>query len=149
MTVRGGYALAIVLAALVIMSMTVAVSAQRALTASRLATLALARSELAAAALSGQARALEALDDSAGGPVIVPGGVLATGVAASGHARARWTVIGAAAPFAGLDVATEVPLVAGLARAQHRALAAWQTDSIRGARWTLAGGSGWVRVPSR
>lgn len=149
MTRRRGFALAAVLAALVIMSMVVAVGMQRALMASRQAGLDVARAQMAAAVMSAQAAALEAPLDSAQLAAMLPGAQIAGGEADAGRARARWQLVGAAAPFATLDVEAEMPVFGGTARTRHRVLVAPVGDSIGGLRWTPAAGLGWTRVPSR
>lgn len=145
---RPGAALAIVLGALLLMAMVVAVSAQRALVTSRQAALELARAELLAAASSGEAAALAAPADSACCLFIVPGALIASGEVRAGRARASWTLTGAAAPFVTVDVVAEAGVLGGTARASHRALAVWWSDSAGGPRWVLAGGLGWTRRPS-
>lgn len=149
MSAHRGFALAAVLAALVIMAMVVAVSAQRALMGARQAGLDLARAELAAAVLSAQAAALEEPVDSAQCEGIFPGAPIAGGEASAGRASARWQLVGAAAPFATIDVEAEMPVFGGTARTWHRVLVAPVGDSTLGLRWAPAAGIGWTRVPSR
>jgi hypothetical protein len=146
---RRGFALAAVLAAMVIMAMVVAVSAQRALVAARQAGLDLARAELAAAVSSAQAAALEEPIDSALCAGILPGAPMAGGEAGAGRASARWQLVGAAAPYATIDVEAEMPVYGGTARTWHRVLVAPVGDSAGGLRWAPAAGLGWTRVPSR
>lgn len=149
MSARRGFALAAVLAALVITAMVVAVGAQRALVAARLAGLDVARAEMAAAVVTAQAAALEAPVDSVVCAEILPGALLAGGTAAAGRASARWQLVGAAAPFATIDVEAEMAVFGGRARARHRALVVPVGDSTGGLRWAPAAGLGWTRVPSR
>lgn len=149
MSARRGFALAAVLAALVIMAMVVAVSAQRALVAARQAGLDVARAELAAAVLSAQAAALEEPVDSVQGAGILPGAPIAGGAASAGRALARWQLVGAAVPFATIDVEAEVAVFGGTARTWHRVLVEPVADSAGGLRWAPAAGLGWIRVPSR
>ncbi|MDP1890780.1 MAG: hypothetical protein Q8K55_07765 [Gemmatimonadaceae bacterium] len=149
MSARRGFALAAVLAAMVIMAMVVAISAQRALVAARQAGLDLARAELAAAVSSAQVAALEAPVDSALGAGILPGAPIAGGEANAGRASARWQLVGAAAPYATIDVEAEMPVYGGTARIWHRVLVAPVGDSAGGLRWAPAAGLGWTRVPSR
>lgn len=149
MSAPRGFALAVVLAALVIMAMVVAVSAQRALVAVRQAGLDLARAELAAAVSSAQAAALEEPVDSAQCDGILPGAPIAGGEASAGRASARWHIVGAAAPFATIDVEAETPVFGGTARTWHRVLVAPAGDSSGGLHWAPAAGLGWMRVPSR
>lgn len=149
MSARRGFALAAVLAALVIMAMVVAVSAQRALVAARQAGLDLARAELAAAVSSAQVAALEAPVDSAQYAGMLPGAPLAGGETGVGRATARWTLVGAATPFATIDVEAGMPVFGGTARAWHRVLVSPVGDSTGGLRWAPAGGLGWTRVPFR
>lgn len=149
MNAHRGFALAAVLGALVVMAMVVAVSAQRALVAARQAGLDVARAELAAAAASAQAAALEEPVDSAQCKGILPGAPIASGAAVAGRATARWQLVGAAAPFATIDVEAAMPVFGGTARTWHRVLVAPVGDSTGGLRWTPAAGSGWMRVPSR
>ena len=143
-----GFALAAVLAALVIMAMAVAVGAQRALVAARQAGLDLARAELAAAVASAQAAALDEPVDSARCAEIIPGSLLASGEAGAGRASARWQLVGAAAPFATIAVEAEVAVFGGTARTSHRVLVSPRGDSAGGLRWAPAGGLGWTRMPS-
>lgn len=149
MSAHRGFALAAVLAALVIMAMVVAVSAQRALVAVRQAGLELARTEMAAAASSAQAAALEAPVDSAQSEAILPGAAIAAGEAGAGRAVARWELVGAAAPFATIEVEAEMAVFGGTARLSHRVLVTPVSDSTGGLRWAPAAGLGWTRVPSR
>lgn len=149
MSARRGFALAAVLAALVITAMVLAVGAQRALMAARLAALDVARAELAAAVVSAQAAALEEPVDSADCAGILPGAPIAGGEAAAGRASARWQLVGAAAPFATIDVEAEMAVFGGTARTWHRALVEPVADSAGRLRWTPAAGLGWMRVPSR
>lgn len=148
MSAHRGFALTAVLAALVIMAMVVAVSAQRALVAARQAGLDVARAELAAAVSSAQAAALETPVDSAQVGGILPGAPIAAGEAGAGRASARWQLVGAAAPFATIDVEAEMPVYGGTARTWYRVLVAPLGDSTRGLRWAPAAGLGWTRVPS-
>ncbi len=149
MSAHRGFALAAVLAALVIMAMVVAVSAQRALVAVRQAGLELARAELAAAVSSAQAAALEAPVDSAQREAIFPGASIAAGEAGAGQAVARWELVGAATPFATIEVEAERAVFGGKARLSHRVLVTPVADSTGGLRWSPAAGLGWTRVPSR
>ncbi|MBA4072174.1 MAG: hypothetical protein C0497_10115 [Gemmatimonas sp.] len=149
MRARRGFALAAVLAALVIMAMVVAVSAQRALVAARQAGLDVARAELAAAVSTAQVAALDEPVDSARCAEIIPGALLARGEAVAGRALAQWQLVGAAAPFATVDVEASVPVFGGTARASHRGLVVPLGDSTGSLRWTPVGGLGWTRVPSQ
>jgi len=146
---RRGFALAAVLASLVIMAMVVAVGAQRALVMARQAGLDVARAELAAAALSAQAVALAEPVDSAQCAGILPGAPIAAGVTGAGRASARWWLVGAAAPYVTIEVEAETPVFGGMARTRHRVLAMPVRDSAGGLRWAPVAGQGWVRVPSR
>lgn len=149
MTARRAFALAAVLAALVIMAMVVAVGAQRALVAARQSGLDEARAQLAAAVTSAQAAALEDPVDSAQYAGMLPGAQIAAGEAGVGRAVARWRLLGAAAPFATIEVEAEIPVFGGVARTHHRVLVVPAGDSTGGLRWTPAAGLGWTRVPSR
>lgn len=149
MTTHRGFALAAVLAALVIMAMVVAVGAQRALVAARQAGLDVARAQMAAAVLSAQAAALEEPVDSTEHAGTLPGAQIAGGEAGVGRALARWRLLGAAAPFATLEVEAEMPVFGGSARTRHRVLVTPVGDSAGGLRWAPAAGLGWTRVPSR
>lgn len=149
MSPRHGFALAAVLAALVIMAMVVAVSAQRALVAARLAGLDVARAELAAAVLSAQAAALEAPLDSGQWAGMHPGAPIAGGAAGAGQASARWQIVGAAAPFATIDIEAETAVYGGTARTRYRLLVTPVADSAGGLRWSPATGYGWLHMPSR
>jgi type II secretory pathway pseudopilin PulG len=147
-TARRGFALAAVLSALVIMSMSVAVSARRALVAARQARLDLARADLAVLIASGQSAALNAPADSTCCATVVPGALLFHGEIASGRARARWWLKGGAGRFATVDVEAEVPTFGGAARASHRVVVAWTRDSAGGARWAIVEGHRWAKLPS-
>lgn len=149
MTPRRAFALAAVLAALVIMAMVVAVGAQRALVAARQAALDEARAQMAAAVTSAQAAALENPVDSARSAGMLPGAQIAGGEAGAGRAVARWRLVGAAAPFATIDIEAEIPVFGGVARTRHRVLVVPAGDSTGALRWTSAAGLGWARVPSR
>lgn len=149
MTTHRGFALAAVLAALVIMAMVVAVGAQRALVAARQAGLDVARAQMAASILSAQAAALDEPVDIAQHATTLPGVQIAGGEAGVGRALARWRLEGAAAPFATLDVEAEIPVFRGTARTRYRVLVAPVGDSTGGLRWAPAAGLGWTRVPSR
>lgn len=149
MSAPRGFALAAVLSALVIMAMVVAVSAQRALVGARQAGLDLARAELAAAVSSAQAAALEVPVDSVQCAGILPGAPIADGKTGAGRASARWHLVGAAAPFATIEVEAEMPVFGGTARSWHRVIVAPVGDSAGGLRWAPAAGLGWTRVPSR
>lgn len=149
MRARCGFALAAVLAALVIMAMVVAVGAQRALVAARQAGLDVARAELDAAVMSAQAAALEDPVDSTRFEGMLPGAPIAEGAAGAARARARWRLVGAAAPFATIEVEAELPVYGGTARTRQHVLVAPTVDSAGGLRWALTAGLGWTRVPSR
>lgn len=147
MTRRPAFALAAVLGALVIMSMVVAVGAQRALLAARQAALELARADLAVSVASAQAAVLDEPADSTRVAGIRVGVLMAGGVTAAGTARAAWRLMGAVSPYATVEIEAQAPMHAGVARALHRALVTPHVDSLGVARWMVAGGAGWVRVP--
>src|SRR5512140_472516 len=110
---RRGIVLPSVLAALVIMAMIVAISAQRALVAARLGGLILARADLAAAVAAAQAAALEAAADSVDGARMTQGELLSVGETTAGAAQASWRIVGAAAPFALVEIDARAPLLRG------------------------------------
>jgi hypothetical protein len=145
---RRGFALFAVLCALVIMSMVVAVNAQRALLMARLSMLDLARTEMAAAVAAARATLLDLPVDSAVARTGIPGTVLAQGETAAGPARAQWRLVTALPPFAAAEIASRAPILGGSARAIDIALVTPVRDSLGGYRWALAGGAGWVRLPS-
>ncbi len=145
---RRAFALPVVLAAMVLMAMVVAVGAQRALRSMRQAGLELARVELAIAVAGGQSAGLDSVGVRACCPVIIPGALIASGEAVTGRARARWTLVGAAPPFAAMDLTAETPVYGGNARVRHRLLLAWEPDSTGLGRWVPLAGLGWTRVPS-
>jgi type II secretory pathway pseudopilin PulG len=147
MNARRGFALAAVLATLVILSMVVAVAAQRALLASRRGALELARADIAAALVSGQVVVLDSPVDSARLAGSAPGTCIAEGALAVGTARAQWVITRAAAPFATVELEARASVIAGTAREVRRALIEGKMDSLGVVRWVLAGGAGWVRVP--
>lgn len=147
MTPRRGFALVAVLAALIVTSLVVAITARRALAAARQGTLELARVELAAALAVARANALGAVADSAllGLP---PGVTIAEGQVDAGSARARWTLTNAAPPFVVAELRGSATASRGTARSVMRALLEPVADSSGGAKWRLAGGAGWVRLPA-
>ncbi|HEY3288099.1 MAG TPA: hypothetical protein VGJ96_13355 [Gemmatimonadaceae bacterium] len=144
-----GFALPVVLAALLVMAMSVAVSAQRALLATRQAALDVARAELAVAAASGGAAALAFAPDSTCCDGMIPGALIGSGTSRAGRAQASWRLIGAAAPYALVELEAGAPLVQGTARASYRLLVRWIPDSVGRGRWASATAAGWIRLPSR
>lgn len=142
---RRGFALAAVLTVLIIMSMVVAVRAQRALITARQGVLDLAQAEIEAAVAEAQVELLAQLPDST---AALPGVVLANGETAVGAARARWTVSGAASPFAMATIEGEAPSFSGVARSRRGALLLLARDSAGAPQWRLAEGAGWARMPS-
>jgi len=144
---RRGLALAAVLAVLVILSMVVAMSAQRALLVARQGVLDLARADIAASVASAQAALLDEDAGSARVAGIGFGVPVASGVVTAGTAQAHWRLVGAAAPFATGEIESWAPVHVGVAREVLRALLTPRIDSAGVARWALVGGAGWVRVP--
>jgi len=145
---RRGFAMAAVLAALVIMAMVVAVDAQRALLVARQGNLDMTRTEMAAAVAGAKAAVLELPADTVSIPAFLPGALLARGETSAGRARAQWTLVGAAAPFAVAEIEVEAPFVRGAARERHRALVVRASDAGGGVWWEVATPAGWVRIPS-
>lgn len=148
MTPRRGFALAAVLAALVVMAMVVAVGAQRALVGSRESVLALARAEMSGAAATALAAIVAVPAGDAGYPIIVTGVLLDSGTAAFGMARATWTLTGAVAPFATVDIDARSPVFRGSTRELRRLVVALRRDSAGVDRWVSFGGGGWGRIPA-
>ena len=148
MTPRRGFALAAVLAALVIMAMVVAVGAQRALVGARESTLALARAEMSGAATGALAAVIAVPADTARLADIVPGALLDSGSASFGSARAAWTLTGAIAPYAVVEIDLRRPVIGGSAREFRRMIVGVRRDSAGEAWWVPTGGGGWGRIPS-
>lgn len=147
MTSRRGFALAVVLAALIVMSLVLAIAARRALAAAQQAHLELARVELGAALAAAQAQALMATVDS--GAVRLPPGVrLAEGEVGTESASARWTLTTASPPFVVAELRGSVVVRRGAARRLMRALLVPAADSASEVKWRLFGGGGWVRLPA-
>ncbi len=147
MTTRRGFALVAVLAALIVTSLVVAITARRALAAARQGALELARVELAAALTMARASALWAATDSAASG-LPPGVTIAEGEVRAGSAAARWTLSNAAPPYVVAELRGSATASRGTARSVMRALLEPVTDSSGGAKWRLAGGAGWVRLPA-
>lgn len=145
---RHGFALALVMAALVLISMVVAVGAQRALLAVRQGALAMARSDLTVVALGAEAAALGAPADSARTSGLPPGVVLATGTQRSGSAVAEWSMTVVSPSVVIAEIAATSAVSHGAARARYRAVLSVREDSVRGRFWAPLGGSTWVQVPS-
>jgi hypothetical protein len=136
-----------VLAVLVIMAMVVAVGAQRALVGVRESALALARAEMSGAAAGALSGVLAVPLDTARLPLIVPGALLASGSTAYGSARAAWTLTGAVASYATVEVDSRCPVIAGTARELRRVIVRLRRDSAGGAWWVAVGGGGRGRIP--
>lgn len=147
---RGGFALAAVLAALMLTMMVVAVSAQRALLEVRQASLAQQRVELDAALAAAQRAALASTPDSAALVGAPPGATLAEGVEWAGNSSAAWTIRGGPPAFAVAEVAARVVTPPGIAtaRAVARRVLAAKIDSLGVLHWSPVGTAGWVRMPS-
>jgi hypothetical protein len=145
---RPGFALAAVLAALVLMAMLVAVAAQRALVLAREGTLALARSELALVTEESVAQLLARSADSAAVRAAAPGALLDSGTVARAPAQASWRLLAAPGGFSELAITAEVPVRGGVAREARRVLLRLALDSTGEERWRSAG-SGWTaKVPA-
>jgi type II secretory pathway pseudopilin PulG len=145
---RPAFALAVVLAALVLMSMSVAVAAQRALVAARQARLQEAAAEVTAAAAAAEAELIGAVLPAPCCATALPGELLASGVATAGRARAEWRVTGAASAYAQAEVVAEARTAGGTARSRRTALLSIVGDSAGGARLFPFGALGWVALPS-
>lgn len=148
MTPRRGFALAAVLATLVIMAMVVAVGAQRALVGARASALAVARAEMSGAAAGALAAVIAVSADTARLPDILPGALLASGSARYGSAQAVWTLTGAINPYATVEIDVRCPVIGGSARELRRVIVSLRRDSTGGAWWVPTGGGGWGRIPS-
>lgn len=145
---RRGFALAAVLAALVVMAMVVAVGAQRALMGSRESVLALARAEMSGAAASAMAAVVAARAVAGRHPVIVAGVLLDSGTAVVGRARATWTLTGLVSPYAAVEIDARAPVFRGSARQTRRLIVGLRRDSVAGDQWVPVGGAGWGRMPA-
>jgi hypothetical protein len=99
------------------------------------------------AVASAQAAVLDEPADSARVAGIGSGVPLASGTVVAGAAVAQWRLLGAVAPFVTVEIDAQAPVHSGVARELHRALLAPQIDSLGVARWVLAGGAAWVRMP--
>jgi len=152
MTSRRGFALAAVLAALVIMAMLVAVGAQRALVGARESALALARAEMSAAAAGALAEVVTVPADSTQLAVIVPGALLDSGSADFGAARASWRLIAASAaasgPWATVDIDARAPVITGSTRELRRLTVSLRPDTSGALWWVPNGGGGRGRIPA-
>lgn len=148
MTPRRGFALAVVLAGLVIMAMVVAVGAQRALVGARESALALARAEMSGAATGALAAVIAVPADTARLAEIGPGALLDSGSAPFGPARATWTLTGAVAPYAMVEIDVRCPVIGGSARELRRLIVGIRRDTAGRAWWVPTGGGGWGRIPS-
>lgn len=148
MTGRRGFALAGVLAALVLMAMMVAVSAQRAFTGARESALALARAEMAAAAAGAVAAVLTVPVDTARAPGVVPGALIDSGSAAFGAARATWLLTASGVPYATVEIDVRSPVILGSARELRRVLVGVRRDSTGAFWWVPVGGGGRGRIPA-
>lgn len=145
---RRGFALAAVLAALVIMAMLVAVGGQRALVGARESALALARVEMTAAAGAAMATVVTVPADSAVLAVSVPGALLDSGSAAFGTARASWRLTAAIVPYATVEIDVRAPVITGSTRELRRLMMSLRTDSAGARWWVPAGGGGRGRIPA-
>ena len=145
---RGGFALASVLAALVIMAMLVAVGAQRALVGARESALALARVEMSAAAAGAVATVVTASVDSARLAVSVPGALIDSGSLAFGTARASWRLIAAIVPYATIEIDVRAPVITGSTRERRRLTVSLRPDTAGALWWVPAGGGGRGRSPA-
>jgi hypothetical protein len=148
MTAHRGFALAAVLAALVVMAMVVAVGAQRALVGSRESALALARAEMAAAAAGAAAAVTAAPADSAHLAANAPGAMLDSGSVAAGSARASWRLTAALLPYAVVEIDVRAPVIAGSTRERRRLIMGLRPDTAGALWWVPIGGGGQGRVPA-
>lgn len=151
MSRRGGFALAAVLAAVVIMAMVVAVGAQRALVGAREGALAVRRAEMSVAIAAAVAAVLAAPAGGADQPFTVPGALFDSGTTVVGSARATWRVTGAAFPYASAEIDVQGPVFQGMAHERRRLLVRLAPDSasasMSGARWVPAGSGWWAQIP--
>jgi len=146
-TGRRGFALAAVLAALVLMAMSVAIAAQRAFVAVRRAGMAEADAGLAAAVAGAQAAisgSVVVLGDTAWSP----GTVLASGAVPAGDAVASWQVTRASTSLALAEVTAEWRSRGVLARTRRSGLLTIVPDSAGGARLRVFAPRPWVVLPS-
>jgi len=148
MTRRSGFALAAVLAALVIMAMLVAVGAQRALVGARESALALARAEMSAAAAGAVARVVTVPADTASLTVHVPGALIDSGSVVFGAARASWRLTAVVVPYATVEIDVRAPVITGSTRELRRLLMSLRPDSAGALWWVPAGGGGRGRIPA-
>ncbi|MBW7932581.1 MAG: hypothetical protein H3C62_03010 [Gemmatimonadaceae bacterium] len=147
MTARKGFALAAVLATLILLSMSVAIGAQQALRSVRESELAATAASLDAAALAARIAALESPVDSLCCGTFAPGATLGGGGGAAGAAVHRWNLLGTVAPYAVLEVQVEQPIRGGVARERFRLAIIWQADSAGLGHWSAADVAGWIRLP--
>ncbi len=144
---RRGFALAAVLAALVIMAMLVAVGAQRALVGARESALALARVEMSAAAAAAVATVVTASVDTARLALRVPGALIDSGSAAFGAARASWRLSAGIVPYATIEIDARAPVISGSTRELRRLTLTLRPDTAGALWWVPAGGGGRGRIP--
>lgn len=142
-----GFALAAVLAALVLMMMVLAISAQRALLAARQGTLVVERVELAAAVAAARAATESAPVDTQALRSAPPGFVLASGESTAGAAHASWALKAGAAELAVAEITAVVGSGRTAARARARGILAAKVDSAGALKWGPTGGVGWVKLP--
>jgi len=147
MTPRRGFALAAVLAALVIMAMLVAVGAQRALVGARESALALARVEMSAAAAGALAAVVTVPADSTLLAVGVPGALIDSGSADFGAARATWRLNAAIAPYGTVEIDARAPVITGSTRELRRLIMSLRPDTAGALWWVPAGVGGRGRIP--
>lgn len=149
MNVREGFALPAVMVILVILSLSIAVSAQRTLRVVRGTEFATAEADMQAAALAARVSALETNLDSACCTEFRAGTVLASHADVVEGTQMRWQVIGVAAPFADLEVTIERAMRRGTARLRFRLPVVWEPDTAGQGRWKPTDDGGWVRLPSQ
>jgi Tfp pilus assembly protein PilX len=149
MTRRRGFALAVVLAALVLMAMSLAVAAQRAILANHRAALAEADAEVTAVVAGAQAdigaTPVDALPDTAWSP----GSLLASGTARAGLAVASWHVTRISSSLALAELTAERHTAGAVARTRQSALMTIVAESAGGVWLRVLTPGGWVVRPSQ
>jgi hypothetical protein len=148
MTRRHGFALAVVLAALVLMAMSLAVAAQRAILANHKAALAEADAEVTAVIAGAQAEIGASPVGSLPDTWWSPGGVLAMGSARSGLAVASWQVTRISSSLALAELTAERRAGGVVARTRQSALMSIVAESTGGVWLRVLTPGGWVVRPS-
>lgn len=148
MTRRRGFALAVVLAAFVLMAMSVAVAAQRALVSTRRAALAEADAELTLAVAAAQAAIGASRIDSLADTAWSPGSLVASGAVSAGGAMASWQVTRVSSSMALAEVTVERSAPGVVARTRRSAIMTLVAATAGGMRLRVLPPGGWLVQPS-